>query len=131
MLINCLIKEIVLFDDRMEIYFNSPIKKSPGAVKTGLLNASTTALDKMVEHTELYKYNVAKFKKIVNGVETSTVTPDKIARTAYRAVTAKRAKYVYNINRNLALRFLSALPKKTQVWVIRKILTKGKNKKSQ
>ena len=29
MLINCLIKEIVLFDDRMEIYFNSPIKKSP------------------------------------------------------------------------------------------------------
>lgn len=28
-LINCLIKEIVLFDDRMEIYFNSPIKKSP------------------------------------------------------------------------------------------------------
>ena len=25
----CLIKEIVLFDDRMEIYFNSPIKKSP------------------------------------------------------------------------------------------------------
>lgn len=29
MLINYLIKEIVLFDDRMEIYFNSPIKKSP------------------------------------------------------------------------------------------------------
>ena len=28
-LINCLIKEIVLFDDIMEIYFNSPIKKSP------------------------------------------------------------------------------------------------------
>lgn len=28
-LINCQIKEIVLFDDRMEIYFNSPIKKSP------------------------------------------------------------------------------------------------------
>lgn len=27
-LINCLIKEIVLFDDRMEICFNSPIKKS-------------------------------------------------------------------------------------------------------
>lgn len=29
MLINCLIKEIVLFDDRMEIYFNSPIRTSP------------------------------------------------------------------------------------------------------
>ena len=29
MLINYLIKEIVLFDDRMEIYFNSPIKKCP------------------------------------------------------------------------------------------------------
>ena len=28
-LINCLVKEIVLFDDRMEICFNSPIKKSP------------------------------------------------------------------------------------------------------
>lgn len=101
----------------------------PGAVKTGLLNASTTALDKMVEHTELYKYNVSKFEKIVDNVETATVTPDMIARTAYRAVTAKRPKYVYNINRNLSLRFLSALPKKTQVWIIRRILTKGKKQK--
>lgn len=101
----------------------------PGAVKTGLLNVSTVALDKMIEHTELYKYNATKFKKIVDSVETATVTPDKIAKTAFRAVTAKRPKYVYNINRNAALRFLSALPKKTQVAIIRNILTKGKDKK--
>lgn len=29
MLINCLIDKIVLFDDHIDIYFNSPITKSP------------------------------------------------------------------------------------------------------
>ena len=29
LLIDCLIKEIVLYDDKIEIYFNSPIKLSP------------------------------------------------------------------------------------------------------
>ena len=28
-LFDCLIKEIVLYDDKIEIYFNSPIKLSP------------------------------------------------------------------------------------------------------
>ena len=29
LLIDCLVKEILLYDDKIEIYFNSPIKPSP------------------------------------------------------------------------------------------------------
>ena len=29
MYLSCLVKEIVLYDDRMEIYYNTPLKGSP------------------------------------------------------------------------------------------------------
>ena len=44
------------------------------------------------------------------------------ADTAFKAVTAKHPKYIYNINRNPLLRLLNVLPKRIQVWIITKIL---------
>ena len=46
------------FSLRMELNLlgHSVIVIRPGAVETGLLNASTAALDKLCENTELYKY---------------------------------------------------------------------------
>ena len=94
----------------------------PGAVKTGLLNVSTTSLDKFVESTTIYKNNSLKFKHIVESVEAKNIEPIKIGKIAYKILKSKKPKYIYNINRNKLLRLLSVLPKRLQVWVIKKIL---------
>jgi len=94
----------------------------PGAVKTGLLSISTTALDKFCAETELYKYNAKRFRGIVDKVESRNVPPEKIAVLAHRAVTAKRPRYVYSINRNPLLLLLNALPARLHVKVIGMIL---------
>ncbi len=96
----------------------------PGAVKTGLLDVSTASLERFTSETELYSYNAARFRSIVDRTENRSVAPEKIAGVIYRAASAKRPKYVYNINRNPALRALSALPARLQTGIIRMILKK-------
>ena len=94
----------------------------PGAVKTGLLNISTTAIDKFVDKTELYKTMAVRFKKIVDSVESRNVKPEVIADKVLSALESKSPKYIYNINRNPLLRLLDFLPDKMQVEIIGMIL---------
>lgn len=94
----------------------------PGAVKTGLLGDSTRALDAFVTHTKLYPCNAKRFQAIVNSVESKSISPDEIARTVWNALTARHPKFVYNKNRNIALRLLHVLPAHLQVWIIQQIL---------
>ena len=94
----------------------------PGAVKTGLLSDSTRELDAFTANTRYYSYNAERFKSIVNRVESKNIPPQKIAKTAIRALTARRPKYVYNVNRNPLLRLWSVLPPRWQTFAIRKIL---------
>lgn len=101
----------------------------PGAVKTGLLPVSQKELDNFCENTKLYTYNAERFKKIVESVEAKNVSPEKIAKTALRALNSHRPKYVYNINRNPLLRLLNILPKKWQTKIIGKILKSREKKK--
>lgn len=94
----------------------------PGAVKTELLSTSTKELEQFCENTRIYTYNAKRLRKIVNNVETKNVTPQIIAKTAVRALTARRPKYVYNVNRNPLLRILNALPARWQTAVIGRVL---------
>ena len=94
----------------------------PGAVKTGLLNVSTAALDRFCEKTEYYRLNAARFKKIVDSVETRSVPPEKIAGLVSRAFASRHPRYVYNINRNFLLKLLSALPDHMQQAILKGIL---------
>ena len=96
----------------------------PGATKTPLLGDSTSALDKFVNNTKIYKTNSARFKKIVDSVEAKNVEPSVIGNVAYRIVEAKKPRYVYNINRNPLLLILNALPQRLQNFIIKLILTK-------
>lgn len=98
----------------------------PGAVQTNMLGASTAALDNLCRNTKLYSYNADRFRRIVNSVETRNIAPEKIARIAEKALTAKRPKYIYNINRNILLRLLNFLPCRWQVAIISGVL-KNKN----
>lgn len=94
----------------------------PGAVQTDLLGDSTAALDRFYAKTQLYRCNATRFKHIVDSVEAKNVAPERVAALAWRALTAKRPKYVYNLNRNPLLRLLSLLPDRLQVAIIHKIL---------
>ncbi|MBQ9482205.1 MAG: SDR family NAD(P)-dependent oxidoreductase [Clostridia bacterium] len=98
----------------------------PGAVSTSLLGVSTAALDRLCDKTELYPCNAERFRRVVNSVENKSVPPEKVARLAKKAVESRRPKYVYNLNRNFALRLLSAMPKHFQVWIISKIISDKK-----
>lgn len=94
----------------------------PGAVKTDLLDVSTASLERFCEKTSLYKCNASRFKHIVDSVEAKQIDASKIAKIALKIVNKKNPKYVYNINRNPMLRLLNMLPKKMQVWIIKKII---------
>jgi NAD(P)-dependent dehydrogenase (short-subunit alcohol dehydrogenase family) len=95
-----------------------------GAVATDMLGASTTALDKFCGSTRLYTCNAARFKKIVESVEARNIAPEKIAGKAEKILRAKRTRFAYSINRNPLLLMLNALPKRTQLWIIKQVLKK-------
>ena len=94
----------------------------PGAVRTGLLSVSTKELDQFCENTRIYTYNADRFRKIVNSVESKSVLPQKIAKTVMRALSARKPKYLYNINRNPYLLILNVLPARLQTFIIGRIL---------
>ena len=94
----------------------------PGAVRTGMIGVSTDRLTEFCEGTKLYSCNAKRFRRIVDGVETKNISPDKIAKRVLHILKAKRPKYVYNVNRNLLLRLLSALPDRMQTGLIAMIL---------
>ena len=93
-----------------------------GAVDTGMLDASTAALDKFCINSKLYTCNAKRFKTIVNNVETRCIPPEKIAKKAERILKAKNPRFAYSINRNPLLLLLNTLPKRFQLWVIKQIL---------
>ena len=93
-----------------------------GAVKTNMLGASTTALDRFCEKTQLYSCNAARFKAIVDSVEARNIPPSNIAVKALRILKKRRPKFAYSINRNPLLLLLNILPKRMQLWIIRQIL---------
>lgn len=93
-----------------------------GAVSTDMLGVSTNALDNFCKKTVNYQCNAIRFKKIVNGVESKNVSPEKIAKKVIKILNKKQPKFIYNINRNKLLLLLNVLPKKMQFYIIKKVL---------
>ena len=94
-----------------------------GAVDTGMLGVSTAALDRFCDKTELYACNSRRFKDIVDRVEARCVSTERLAKKAMKIIGKKKPSFAYSINRNPLLRLLNFLPKRLQLWIIKKILT--------
>jgi NAD(P)-dependent dehydrogenase (short-subunit alcohol dehydrogenase family) len=90
-----------------------------GAVDTGMLGVSVSALDRFCDSTDLYTCNAKRFKSIVEMVEARCVSPSKIARKAVKIIERKRPRFAYSINRNPLLLMLNILPKRLQLWAIK------------
>ena len=93
-----------------------------GAVSTGMLGVSTTALDRFCKNTQLYSCNAERFKKIVDGVEAKNIHPRKIAEKVASILEKRNSSFAYAINRNPLLLMLNVLPAGLQFWVIKQIL---------
>ena len=93
-----------------------------GAVDTGMLGVSMTALDRFCENTELYACNAKRFKDIVASVESRSISREKLAKRSFRIVSRKKPKFAYSINRNPLLCLMNILPKRMQLFAIRQIL---------
>lgn len=93
-----------------------------GAVDTGMLGASTDALDRFCKNTKLYLCNAERFKNIVDKVEARRVPPEKIARKVMKILDKRSPKFSYNVNLNPLLILLDALPKRLRFFIIRQIL---------
>ena len=93
-----------------------------GAVDTGMLGVSTDALDRFCEKTELYTCNASRFKSIVEGVEAKNIPPERLAVKCGKILLSRRPRFAYSINRNPLLLILNALPKRFQLWIIKRIL---------
>lgn len=94
----------------------------PGAVDTGMLGVSISALDRFCENTELYSCNAKRFKRIVEGVEAKKVKAEKIGKKTVKILSRKRPKLVYSVNRNPLLLLLNILPDRLATFVIKMIL---------
>lgn len=93
-----------------------------GAVDTGMLDVSTTALNRFCENTKRYKFQSKKFKKIVDKVEAKKIPPEKIAAMTLKILRKKHPRFAYPVNRNFLLMTFNALPKSIQFAIIRKVL---------
>ena len=98
----------------------------PGAVKTGMLDVSTTELDKFCNSTKLYDISSKNFKKVVNKVEAKYITPEVLAKKVLKVLSKKNPKFSYHINRNKLLILLNILPIRWRFKIIKRILNKGK-----
>lgn len=103
----------------------------PGAVKTGMLNASVSALDRFIRKTKLYAHASRRFHGIVESVEAKNVPPERIARKTLKLLKAKRPAYLVKLNRNPLLLLFGILPDRLQTRIIGLLLKErpksGKN----
>lgn len=94
-----------------------------GAVMTDMLGASTDALDRFCENTELYSCNARRFKGIVERVEARHISTVKIAQKTVNMLGKRKPRFAYSINRNPLLLLLNCLPRRLQLWAIRQVLS--------
>lgn len=95
-----------------------------GAVDTGMITASTDALDRFCNETKLYSCNSKRFKRIVDSVEARRISTAKLSQKAVCILEKRRPRFAYAINRNPLLLLFETLPDPLRFWVIKRILKK-------
>lgn len=98
----------------------------PGAINTSLIDESIKNVERIEKETVLYKDNAPLFKSIVQKNESKTIEAIKLAKLIEKIVAKKRNKLLYKINLNPKLILLSCLPKRLQLYIIKKLISKRK-----
>ncbi|MGM9857658.1 MAG: SDR family NAD(P)-dependent oxidoreductase [Bacilli bacterium] len=94
----------------------------PGAVKTNLSDGSLTKTLELTKNTVLYKEQSSKFYKLVKNFMGTPIAPSKMAKTYYKALIAKKPRYIYSKHHNLGLVLLNILPKRWQCAIVKALV---------
>lgn len=99
-----------------------------GAVDTGMIGDSTDALSRFCARTEIYTPNADRFRRIVDRVEARRIPPERLAKRVLRILGKRNPAFSYSINRNPLLLLLNLLPKRLQLFAIRRLLRDKKRR---
>lgn len=102
----------------------SVVTVRPGAVATPLAKGSKDSTAALAEKTELYKKQAKHFSSIVEKFTGTPMPPERLAKTIYKASTARHPRYSYSKHRNPGLVLLGILPKRAQCFVIKLLLNR-------
>ncbi len=92
----------------------------PGAINTPLIKEMQT-LEVSVEKSRYNKF----YRKFLEstGKNVGRITePENVAGIVFKALTAKKPKNIYTINRNRTISILSLFPQNVQDWLIKRML---------
>ena len=92
----------------------------PGAVETPLLNRSVERIESFTQNTALYPDQAERFLYVTRKVESKSVQPKAVAKKLYRALTARRPRFLYTLNSSPLLKLYGILPKQ---WKLKAIKT--------
>lgn len=94
----------------------------PGAVRTDMIDKSTSDLERFCKETKLYNTNAKRFKKIVDSVEAKSIAPSSLADKAMKIIESRRPHFSYTINNNFLLKLTRFCPKRLEAAIVKKIL---------
>ena len=94
----------------------------PGAFNTNLSRSSLVQTRELMDKTKLYSKQSHKFYNLVKKFMGKPSDPKKICNIYYKALTKKRPKLVYKKHINKLLVLLSVLPKRMQLFIIKRLL---------
>lgn len=94
----------------------------PGAFNTELAQGSLVKTKELTEKTILYKGQSKKFYTLVKSFMGKPISPERIAPTYYRALTAKRPKLIYKKHLNPLLLLMNILPKRLQCFAVKTLI---------
>ena len=102
----------------------------PGSTDTPLARNTDAATKALVSATTLYKQESEHFCRLVENFKGKPISPEKIAETVYKAANKKHPKLSYAKHRSIGLVLLNALPKRTQLFMIKLLLKKKKSSRA-
>ncbi|MBP3581961.1 MAG: SDR family NAD(P)-dependent oxidoreductase [Clostridia bacterium] len=100
------------------------IRLRPGAVKTELIDNSSSQMERFGANTVIYKDILPRFKHIVDKEQGTAIPAEKIAKLVLKILKSNKPKLVYAKNTSKKLKLLSVVPEKMQVAIYKKLLIK-------
>lgn len=98
------------------------ITVKPGAFDTQMASKTSNQAISMMSKTKLYKLSTKRFFDIINSKTGTAKDPKVLAKVFYRALTKKNPRLTYYKNAGFGLKLYSILPRKLQVFILRRIL---------
>lgn len=109
---------------RLELQFlgYKVITVKPGAFDTQMASKTNSQANSLMHNTKLYKMSTKRFVDIINSQTGTAKHPKVLAKVFYKALTKKNPKLTYYKNAEIGLKLYSILPRRLQMFVLRRIL---------